>query len=75
VELLAQTGTIAWSVPNGAHWQVRIQNIVFPPTFLAHGNASTLYSGLQRADESLSLDSLLHIVSRVDFVVVFLGSP
>jgi hypothetical protein len=82
IELMAQTGRIAWPEPAQAvddddgssrPCTVRSHDLYFPPLFLARGNASTIFAALKRADPSLTFTKVIELTKTVDFVIVFIG--
>jgi hypothetical protein len=73
LELLAQTGRLAWPQKVGDDYICHVQHLDFPVLFLARNNSSTLFAALDSVDDSLKLDSLMKLTDTVDFVVLFLG--
>ncbi len=75
VELLAQSGTLSWPIMVDDEVRgVECKDLALAPLYLERGNASCNYRGLNVADPSLSVDSLIQLAKATQWVVLFLGT-
>jgi hypothetical protein len=74
VEMLAQTGCLAWPQQHGEFCAVERRDLLFPPCFVERTNGSTIFAAVEGADPSLDIEKLIGLTFTVSFVVVFLGS-
>ena len=74
VELMAQSGCIAWPEERDAFVVQQRRNIFFPPKFLQGTTGSNIFACLQQAGAGLTFEKCFEMTSFVDYVVLILGS-